>query len=120
MEVGVELAMDAGETALVQIVPNRLHDRGEAHVLEIILHHHLQVLVDREYRHHIQVGLYLVQNHITIMPCEGMLIEHGEVFFVKLLDGYQQNRGVDIHAHFGVATLQQIALAECLAQVGSY
>ena len=65
-----------------------------------------------------RLRLYPVQNGITIMPGEGMLIEHGEVFLMKFLDRYQQDRRIDIDTHLLIAALQQFAFAESLSEVG--
>ncbi len=74
VEINIELAVNAGETAMMQIVPHRLHDRCEANILKVVFYHHLQILVDREYRYRIQFRLHSVENGIAVMAVEGMLI----------------------------------------------
>ena len=120
VEIRIELVVDTREAALVQIVPHRLHDRSEAYILEVVFYHHLQILVDRENGHHIQIRLHPVEDGIAVAAREGMLIEHGEVFLVEFLDRYQQDRRIDIDTHLLIAALQEFAFAESLSEVGCY
>lgn len=104
--------MNAGETAMMQIVPHRLHDRCEADILEVVFYHHLQILVDREYRYRIQFRLHSVENGIAVMTVEGMLIEHIDILFMKFFDRNQQDRRIEIYAYLLVSPLQESTLLE--------
>ena len=120
VEINIELAVNAGETAMMQIVPHRLHDRCEADILEVVFYHHFQILVDREYRYRIQFRLYSVENGIAVMTVEGMLIEHIDILFMKFFDRNQQDRRIEIYAYLLVSPLQESTLLESLTQVGCH
>ena len=120
VEIGIELAVNARETALMQIVPHRLHDRSEAHIPEIIFHHHLEILVDREHSHYVESRLNTVEDGVGMMTGKGVLIEHAKVFFMEFLYRNQQDRRVDVDSHLLITTLQEIAFLESLTQVGCH
>ena len=120
VEIGIELAMNARETALMQIMPHRLHDRSEAHIPEIILHYHLEILVDREHSHYVESRLDAVEDGVGMMTGKGVLIEHAKVFFMEFLYRNQQDRRVDVDSHLLITTLQEIAFLESLTQVGCH
>ena len=105
VEINIELAVNAGETAMMQIVPHRLHDWCEADILEVVFYHHFQILVDREYRYRIQFRLHSVENGIAVMTVEGMLIEHIDILFMKFFDRNQQDRRIEIYAYLLVSPL---------------
>ena len=117
MEIGVEFAPVSGETSVVQIVPNGLHEGVEAHVAEMIGEHQLEVFIDREHRHGVEVGHHGVYYFLRLLVGEGMVVENVELVLVESLDWNHEHGGVCHHLHPLIAAQQKFALAEGLAQV---
>ena len=120
MEIAVEFVMYPYETTLVKVVPDRLQDRSVPYVAEVILYYKFQVLVDAENSHHVERWLHTMENGITLMPDESMMIDSLKVFLMELLDRYSQDRRVDEYPHFLVAFFQQFVFPESQTEVGSH
>ena len=115
VEIGEQLLLYAHEAALVQMVPYGLQHRSEAHVGKVVLHHRSQVFVEREECHGVELRLYSVHDDVALVLLEAVLIESIFLFLVELVDGDEQDRGVDEEACLSVTTQQQFAFLESLS-----
>ena len=103
----------------MQKTPNGLHQVYETNIGKVVIDDHFQVFVDGEHRHRVQVGQHTMQHHTPLHARDGMMVELLLDSLIEFLNGNQQYGRVDEHLCTLVATIQQVALLECLTQVRS-
>ena len=92
----------------------------QPHVVEMVVYHHAQVAVDGEEQHGIQAGQHLVDNLASFLLADGVMVEVGGLLLLELLQRNKYGGRIDDELCPTVAAVQQVAVAECFAQVGSH
>ena len=95
VEIGVEFAACACETAVEHVAPHGLHDVLEANIGKVVFDDEPQVLVDGEGHDGIQIGQHLMHERIVVVAAKGAVIEFAETCLVKFLNGHEQGRGLN-------------------------
>lgn len=115
-----ELAAFSECSAAVQIAPYGTHERGEAHVAEMIIDDELQVLVHGKESHAVEVGQRIGHHHRSFRIGEGVCVERLIVALLIFLTGHEEHRCVDEHLGTVVRPLQEGGATESLAKIGGH
>jgi hypothetical protein len=118
VEIDVELAAVAKETAAVEIVPDGLEEMDVTHLVAVILDYGLEVAVESEERHGIEVGEGVGDDRRSFRGGEGVLVEDILVTLFIFIEGDEESGSVDEECGTADGFAQHLHGLESVAEVG--
>ncbi len=118
MEIDVELASIAQETATVEVVPHRLQEMDVPHLFGMVFNDRLEIPVKGEERHGVEVGEGAGDDGGTFCGREGVFVEYLFVSLLVFVEGDEEHGGVDEECGTSDRFAEHLHGFEGVAEVG--